>query len=937
MHRKTNRIIAGIAALAMIIPATAVIAEPMKASAYELLGESDFEYKMLPWTPVAEYPAKQIFDIDEGAAHIKILVPSSGSHGSQWELQFRHRGLNFKANHEYKVCFKVKAAREGMELCSSIRSIDGRAQYAMLDGEKNDIHIGPEFDGKWGRPVELSTEYTEYSGTFTPPKDIEDAEWTFLYANDSDHFGGNAVEGDELWFDDMSIEDLTDTDYCPPVQNYGYTTRTFSGLENNFISVNQLGYYTGLSKKAVLGDNKGDIVHGAESINLTDSYDYEIVRVSDNDVVYTGKTDKPVKDDDSGDNVCKIDFSDFDEPGEYYIRIKGEEWRSFPFRIGSDIYSEPEHNMLTNALNYFYQNRSGIDISEKYITSGDTRKLAHRFNYSENKGYVRDGWYSDYMTPLNEIAENSSSSIDTSGGWFDGTDFDKSLTEGGISVWMLQNMYERAVKKDAGKDKFADGSGAVVIPETGNDYPDILDECRYELDFMSKMKVKPEEKTWGEYAGMYYHKLQGVGFKPIQLDYEHDYYSLYSVQPPSFTATLNYAACAAQGARLWAPYDAEYAAELLESAKEAYEAYKKNWYEASSDEENNPSSLYARRFDEIYHSSYSDTEIRDDAYWAACELYISAKEMNDKDTDSYFAEISGYDNAFSFSGVDNEIGDGSFTLFNWDNTGAAGSLSLMLHKELLSNEQTKALNESLLKVADTFIKTEESQGYSNPYINDEGYESDSNESAINNMIAMAYAYDLTGDAKYINGAAAGMDYILGNNPLSFSYITGYGSYHVKNPSHRYWQGEAEKLLPYAPDGVLASGPNSYFNDSYMLALGFKPDSSDFSSQRYYADSIESYSTNESSLSCNASLAWIISFLQDEANEVKASPKVYGDVNSDGEFSISDAVLLEKWLLGVPDTNLADWKAADLCEDGTLDVFDLCLLKKLLLKSDTLTD
>lgn len=56
-------------------------------------------------------------------------------------------------------------------------------------------------------------------------------------------------------------------------------------------------------------------------------------------------------------------------------------------------------------------------------------------------------------------------------------------------------------------------------------------------------------------------------------------------------------------------------------------------------------------------------------------------------------------------------------------------------------------------------------------------------------------------------------------------------------------------------------------------------------------------------------------------------KVIGDVNADGEFSTADLVLLQKWLLAVPDTTLADWKAGDLCEDNQLDVFDLCMMRR----------
>lgn len=59
------------------------------------------------------------------------------------------------------------------------------------------------------------------------------------------------------------------------------------------------------------------------------------------------------------------------------------------------------------------------------------------------------------------------------------------------------------------------------------------------------------------------------------------------------------------------------------------------------------------------------------------------------------------------------------------------------------------------------------------------------------------------------------------------------------------------------------------------------------------------------------------------------PSIKGDVNADGKFDIADVVLLQKWILAVPDTKLANWKAGDLCEDDRLDVFDLCLMKRLL--------
>ena len=55
----------------------------------------------------------------------------------------------------------------------------------------------------------------------------------------------------------------------------------------------------------------------------------------------------------------------------------------------------------------------------------------------------------------------------------------------------------------------------------------------------------------------------------------------------------------------------------------------------------------------------------------------------------------------------------------------------------------------------------------------------------------------------------------------------------------------------------------------------------------------------------------------------------GDCNGDGKFDIADAILLQKWLLSVPDTRLAEWKNADLNSDGRLDSFDLSMMKHML--------
>ena len=60
-----------------------------------------------------------------------------------------------------------------------------------------------------------------------------------------------------------------------------------------------------------------------------------------------------------------------------------------------------------------------------------------------------------------------------------------------------------------------------------------------------------------------------------------------------------------------------------------------------------------------------------------------------------------------------------------------------------------------------------------------------------------------------------------------------------------------------------------------------------------------------------------------------SDNVMGDVNADGKFNIADVILFQSWLTG-NDVILDNFQSADFCEDGILDVFDLCMMKSELL-------
>ncbi len=960
--KKIRRTLASVAAVAML--AGAVAAPVMSVSAGQLIGETSFDYKAIPWKTYESSPAKQYYVIEDGKLHVKI-IRAKGDDGEKWDLQLRHRDLNFRAGHTYEVSFKAKAKRDGMQLCSKIGNISGDEEYFVLNGTQ--MEMGPHMGGDWGTAATLTKNYQIFSGTFTPTKDIEAAEWSFHYANGTE-YEGNAVDGDEIWFDDMSIECTTCED-CGIHRNtqfgYGAVSRDYGanadissyapdGSLVNFISVNQIGYYPKLSKVAVLGDNKGDVLYNASAIDLTeDTYDFEVCDAKTGDVVYSGTSEKKMYDEDSKDNVCKLDFTEFQEPGRYYI--KAGDWRSFEFNISDNIYSDNSNNMLTNVLNYFYQNRSGVDIEKDYITSGNSSMLAHEGGHKTDTASVQKIRKSDYLSKDEAADTYASSRITSNGGWYGAGDYGKYVVNGGISVWTLQNMYERAIRTEDGVKKFADASGTVVIPESGNDIPDILDEAAYEIDWMSTMVVQPDDPVWGKYAGMVYHQISDhkwTGFAVRPYDYVGEYGIERIAKPPTFAATLNYAACSAQAARLWEPYDPVKAAKYLDEAKKAYNAFEENMYEAAPDEYTNEESLYAPEH-QLYASqemSYGDNKVRDDAYWAACEIFVSAKKMGDPDADTFFTKLSEYKEAFK---VTSDIPDGDgfgslLSTFDWANTASAGTLTLSLHKDLLPEKKAKKVEDEIIAAADKYLETEDKQGYGIPYyavtlfenpssyqpdIITNGYRQGSNSVVINNAMVMAYAYDQTGEDKYISGVTTAMDYLLGTNPLSFSYITGYGTYHVTNPSHRYWSHELDYTLPMAPDGVLSGGPNVCLNDPYVLGLGFIPGMAENPSQRCYVDSVEAWSTNEVSISYNSSLAWVVSFLQDEAADKDVKAVNYGDLDLDGKVDLTDLTQLSQYLIGDTELSPKSMKTADCDGDGDVSISDLPYLKQYIMKDN----
>ncbi len=572
------------------------------------------------------------------------------------------------------------------------------------------------------------------------------------------------------------------------------------------ILTNQIGYFPDLVKKATL------LSDAAEGIA------FELLDKEGN-TVYTGVSRPMGFDSDSGDTVHILDFSDFTAEGVYTLKsASGETSRAFKIGI-LDSYS----GLTYDALNYFYQNRSGIAIEEQYITSGNPAELARDAGHVSDIAKIQNIWGYD----------SSSGTQDVTGGWYDAGDHGKYVVNGGISLWLMQNQYERALTRGS-SDVYQDGT--MKIPENANALPDLLDEARYEMEWMLKMIVQD-----GDCQGMAYHKVHDIKWTALATAPANDKQDRI-LMPPSTAATLNLAACGAQAYRLWKDLDADFAESCLTAAKNAYAAAKAH------------PEMYAPNQEYGGGGAYSDDVVTDEFYWAACELYASTGDS------SYYADLQASDFAFA---VPSDLNGGEASAlpgsFDWGHTAALGSMTLLLHEDVLTKQEQDILAANLKTTADFYLYLEDSQGYGLPYqANPEGgYTWASNSFVSDNAIILAYAYDDSQDKKYLNGMIGAADYLLGRNPLDYSYVTGYGVHSVQYPHHRWWAKALKSDFPKAPCGVLVGGPNTGQEDS-VVKLAWK--NLELAPQKSYLDDIEAYSVNECAVNWNTSLAWMISYL-----------------------------------------------------------------------------
>ena len=520
------------------------------------------------------------------------------------------------------------------------------------------------------------------------------------------------------------------------------------------VAVNQLGYKPSDDKVAIVKtENEGE-------------EEFIVCDASTNETVFAGKLEEPIYDYGVLTGTRKADFTDLKEPGTYYVFTN--EGASYQFEIKDDPYSE----LYKESVLMLYKQRCG--------TSTDA-EIAGEFKHGK--------CHTDEAT----VYDDKSTKKDVSGGWHDAGDYGRYVVPGAVTVADLLSAFEDYEVMD-------DDMG---IPESGNGVPDMLDEARYELDWMLKMQ---DEKTGGVY-----HKVTALVF-PETVGPEEETDELF-LAPVSVAATADFAAIMAKASMVYKDYDSDFATQARLSAEQAWKYVIDNgdWKGYT-----NPS--------DIETGEYPDKNVKDEVYWAAVEIYLAGNES----AKSYITKLSADESIISGLG--------------WADISSYADYDLAKY----ASEDLKDMGISRISaVADEIVEQAEKSGYFLGF--GSGFSWGSNMRVGNNGEILCMAANVTGDETYSKLAKKQLDYLLGSNPLGYCFVTGFGTFSPNNPHHR-----PSQVVGSAMPGMLVGGPNKSLEDPYAKAV-----LSEEVPALCYVDNSQSYSTNETAIYWNSPLVYLL--------------------------------------------------------------------------------
>jgi endoglucanase len=544
------------------------------------------------------------------------------------------------------------------------------------------------------------------------------------------------------------------------------------------VRVDQIGYPLDAIKVAVV---------------VTDSPTgkFTVNRIPGGETVFEGLLAAPVEARDSRDRVRVADFSAVKAEGTYELRVGGA-GRSATFQIRE----RPYRDILRLVTRSYYGQRCGTAVD----LGPDFPEYKHEACHLSGAYHASSGRKGEHPSMR---------------GWHDAGDYGRYVVNSGISTGTLLWAWELFPASLRDLD--------LAIPESGNDVPDILDEIRWNLDWMLTMQ---------DGDGGVWHKETSEDFAPVTTAPDKDALTSFVIgtgsEPfKSSCATGEFASTMAIAARVYAPIDEVFAARARDAALKAWA-----WLEKHPN-------VRFRNPRRILTGEYGDPDCSDERLWAAAEIW---RTTGDEAIEKWFVAHS----------------DGAFAAIvpgdppDWSAVGAMAAWTYAL-----SGKGEPAIISSIrdrsVRAAASIVARSRSHGYRIPLETDD-YVWGSNGVAANYGLQLLVANELQADPSYREAALEIVHYLLGRNPFSISWVTGAGWQPVMHPHHApSASDEIEAPWP----GLLAGGPNRNRQDEAMRKLprGTPPG-------RMYLDQLPSYATNENAINWNAPLVFVLAGLSE---------------------------------------------------------------------------
>ena len=558
---------------------------------------------------------------------------------------------------------------------------------------------------------------------------------------------------------------------CPAARVHG-TESTGDESARVAIKVDQVGY--------PLNGPKVALVSAPATI-------FEIRRSSVGGVVFRGTLEPPQRDPDSGDQVQAADFSGLRRAGSFYLVVPGV-GRSWNFTVGKKVF---EHTYYLT-MRAFYGQRCGtaVDLGPEFPG------YAHAICHQHGEFHPSSG---------------ASGPRDNIGGWHDAGDYGRYMVNSGITTGTLLwtwEIYGQKLKNIPLK-----------IPESGNGTPDILNEVRWNLEWMLKMQDddggawhKQTSEHFSSFVAPEDDKLPseviGTGAAPYK----------------STCATADLAAVGAIDARVYKPYDAKFAARALDAARRAWA-----WTEKNPD-------VTFRNPPGVTTGEYSDASCKDERLWAAAELWRTTGE-------------AAYHNFFLINFAEFLPNLDSPPAENWSSVGSMGLWTYALSSRKDADPKAvAAIRERTLEAAHSVVE----RTRSNPYrvsMQARDYVWGSNGVAAGYGMYLLIANQFEPDNSFVDAARDNLHYLLGRNTFSLSWVTQVGDHPFQHPHHRpSGDGKQSGAWP----GLLSGGPNARPQDKVLAAFP-----KDLPPAKGYADQLASYASNEICINWQASLVFLL--------------------------------------------------------------------------------